>query len=271
MPTESARDLAARLHVVQADSRPFVLHTRSRPLAYDAHDDTEEKMRSLNGGSLVHAWDYWAVSALVNRLKCDILGCAHHLVPIRPEDHPDRHVTWGKVRVLLDFMRARPEAEVVAFLDSDAFISDEGALLALAGALRAAPDRHGALSRDPLMPKNTFINTGCLILRNTDFSRHFLQTVWDDVEARPQYRYDWPHEQHAASQFVQGHRGRFYVCRTAVLNTPCGTIVRHAWWKHQFAEIADDELKCTIARVHCPELAPLAPTPAFDLAALLDD
>ncbi len=271
MLTQSARLAMARLHVVQADTRSFIVHAQSRRLAFNAHDDTEETMRTLNGGSLGRAWDYWAVSAIVNRLKCSILGCAHHVIPIRPEDHQDRHVTWGKIRVLLDFMRAHPEAEVVAFLDSDAFIRDEVAFLALADALRAAPGRHGALSRDPLMPKNTFINTGCMILRNTDFSRRFLESVWNDVVERPQYRFDWPHEQHSASQFVQGHREAFYVCRTAVLNTPCGEIVRHTWWKHQFAEIAEDELKSTIAKVYCPDLAAPASPPAFDLAALLDD
>lgn len=264
------RGTAARLHVVQADSRPVTIYQQSRRLAYNAHDDTEASMRELNGESLGRAWDYWAASVVINRLKCALVGCAHHVLPIRPEDHPDRHVTWGKIRVLLAFMHAHPEAEAVAFIDSDAFIRDEGAFLALAGALLAEPGRHGVVSRDPVMPKNTFINTGCMILKNTPFSRGFLESVWNDVAERPQYRRDWPHEQHAASQFVQNHRAAFYVCKTAVLNTPCGDIVRHTWWKHQFAEVVEDEFKSTVAKYYCRDLAPPAPEPAFDLAALLD-
>ncbi|MEI6667419.1 MAG: hypothetical protein WCP29_04620 [Acidobacteriota bacterium] len=227
-------------------------------------------MRALNGGTLGRAWDYWAASAAINRLKCAVVGCGHHVLPIRPADHLDRHVTWGKIRVLLDFMTSHPEADVVAFLDSDAFIRDERRFVALADALRAAPGRHGVLSRDPLMPKNTFINTGCLMLKNTAFARGFLETVWNDVEQRPQYRRDWPHEQYSASQFVLNHREAFYVCRTAVLNTPCGEIVRHAWWKHQFQEIAQDELFASVASLHFPDLAAAEPPVAFDLATLLD-
>lgn len=259
-----------RLHVIQADSRPFTIHAASRSLAFDPADDTEARMRAVNGGSLVHAWDHWSLSVVINRLKCRRLGVAHHARTILPAHHVDRHVTWGKIRVLLDFLHERPDADIVAFIDSDAFIRDEVAFGALAEALWAAPDRHGALSRDPLLPKNTYINTGCLIVKNTAFTRDFLSAVWNDVEARPQYRHDWPHEQFAASAFVRDHRDRFFVCRTAVLNTPCGSIVRHAWWKHQFADIADEELRATVAREVCPDLATHAAAPPFDLAALLD-
>lgn len=262
---------AAGLHVLQADSRPFTVHTRSRTLDYDPYSDSEESMRALNGGTLVRGWDHWSLSAVVNRLKCATMGCAHHVLPIRPEHHPDRHVTWGKIRVLLDFMHAHPEAEVVAFIDSDAFIRDEYAFLDLVGALRAAPDRHGAVSRDPLLPKNTYINTGCLILKNSGFARMFLDEVWRDVDVRPEYRLTWPHEQQAASRLIQQHREAFYVCRTAVLNTPCGEIVRHTWWKQQFAELAEEELKTAVASRYCPDLAQPEARRPFDLAALLDE
>jgi hypothetical protein len=259
-----------RLHVIQADSRPFAIHGASRLLAYDATDDTEERMRAVNGGSLVHDWDHWSLSVVLNRLKCRRLACDHHVVAITPAHHPDRHVTWGKIRVVLDFLHQRPDADMVAFIDSDAFIRDESGLHALAMALWRDSDRHGALSRDPLLEKNTFINTGCLLLKNTAFTRGFLSAVWDDVKVRPRYRDDWPHEQFAASALVREHRERFFVCRTAVLNTPCGSIVRHAWWKHQFAAIADEELRATVAGEVCPELATAPPPQPFDLAAILD-
>ena len=260
-----------RLHVLQADTRPFTIHGRSRRLAYDPHTDSEERMRAVNDGTLVRSWDYWSLSVLINRLKCEAMGCAHHVLPIRAEYHAGRHVTWGKIRVLQDFLQAHPDAEMVAFLDSDAFIRDEVAFIALVDALRAAPDRHGAMSRDPLLPRNSYINTGCLILKNSDFTRAFLDAVWNDVAVRPQYRFEWPHEQEAASAFVLRHREAFLVCKTAVLNTPCGDIVRHAWWKHQFAELAEEELKVTIARRVCVDLIQDGLPRAFDLAELLDD
>jgi hypothetical protein len=127
---------AARLHVLQADTRPFTIHGRSRRLAYDPHTDSEERMRVMNDGTLVRNWDYWSLSVLINRLKCEAVGCAHHVPPIRSEDHAGRHVTWAKIRVLQDFLQAHPDAEVVAFLDSDAFIRDEKAFLALVEALQ---------------------------------------------------------------------------------------------------------------------------------------
>ena len=88
---------------------------------------------------------------------------------------------------------------------------------------------------------------------------------------RPQYRFEWPHEQQAASAFVQRHREAFLVCKTAVLNTPCGDIVRHTWWKHQFAELAEEELKVTVARRVCADLIHDPPDRVFDVAVLLDD
>ena len=262
---------AARLHVIQADTRPFTIHTHSRSLVYEPDCDSEEQMRALNGGTLVRSWDHWSLSVVINRLKCEAMGCTHHVLPIRPEDHPDRYMTWAKIRVLQNFLRAHPEAETVVFLDADAFIRDEVAFLALVGALQAAPDKHCALSRDPLVPRNTYINTGCLILKNSEFTRTFLDAVWNDVELRPQYRSEWPYEQQAASTFVQHHRDAFLVCKITALNTPCGEIVRHSWWKNQFAELAEEELKATVAKHVCPDLIQDSPPRIFDLVEVLDD
>lgn len=269
-PTDKSKSTAADVWVIQADDRPFTIHRESKPLSYDAGDDTPAMMRSLNAGSLSRRWDSWSSSFVINRLKCRIAKCAHEVIAVRDGDHPDRHVTWAKIRLISDFMRDRPEVGVVAFLDSDAFIRDEERFMALVDALIADPEKHGILSRDPIMPKNTFINTGCMILKNNAFSRAFLDSVWQDADRQPRYRREWPHEQFAASAFVQSHRKSFYICRTAVLNTPCGQIVRHSWHKELFNELVEDEFKAAVAKMCFP--APAAPTlaPPFDLQALLD-
>ncbi len=261
---------AARLHVIQADTRPFTVHGHSRSLIYEPDCDSEEQMREMNGGTLSQDWHHWSLSVIINRLKCEAIGCQHHVLPIRAEDHPNRHVTWGKISVLQSFLRAHPEAETVVFLDADAFIRDEVAFLALVEALQAAPDKHVALSRDPLVPRNSYINTGCVILKNSDFTRKFLDTVWNAVEARPQYRFEWPCEQAAASDFVRQNREYFLVCKITALNTPCGDIVRHVWWKNQFNELAEEELKVTVAKRVCADLVQTLKAHVFDLAELLD-
>jgi hypothetical protein len=265
MPTSTAK-----AWVIQADDRPFTIHRESKSLAYDANDDTRTMMRSLNGGSLGRRWDYWTSSLVINRLKCQIVGCPHEGIPIRPGDHPDRHVTWAKIRLLSDFMREHPEVGVVAFLDTDAFIRDEGRFMALVDALIADPEKHGILSRDPIMRKNTYVNTGCMILKNDAFIHEFLRTVWRDGDRKRRYRLKWPHEQFLVSAFVQSHRESFHICRTAVLNTPCGQIVRHIWWKDLFQELVEDEFKATVAKLCFGVPADPTASPPLDLQALLD-
>jgi len=256
--------------VLQADNRPLKLFQESKPLTYDPGDDSVEMMHALNHGSLAHPWDYWSTSSLINRLKCRVMGCGYQSLAIRPKDHPKRNITWAKIRILLDFMGQHPEIDIVAFLDSDAFVRDERRFKALVEYLAGDPNKHGIFSRDPLMPKNTYINTGCMILKNNDDVRTFLETVWEDADRCPQYRWEWPHEQHAASDFIASHREAYFICRTAVLNTPCGEIVRHSWWKELCETLMLDELRATVARGFSEEKGASRMEGAFDITALLD-
>lgn len=256
--------------LLQADNRPLKLRTQSKALDYDPRQDSVEMMRALNGGDLAETWTYWDLSSLINRLKCSNMGCGYAHARIEPRHHPERHITWGKIRVILDFMERNPDVGIVAFLDSDAFVRDEWGFLSLVEALAARPDKHGVLSRDPLMPKNTYINTGCMILKNDAFTRSFLEAVWEDVHAHPTYRWEWPHEQHASSVFVETQKEAFFVCRTKVLNTPCGDIVRHSWWKDLFAELAMDEMCSTVAGNLERKAGRLPPRSRFRIEDLLD-
>jgi hypothetical protein len=253
--------------LLQADNRALSLFHESKRLAYDAQGDSMEMMHNLNGGSLTQNWDYWSSSALINQLKCSLMQCEYRRITIAAQDHPERHITWGKIRILLDFLHEHPEVDIVAFLDSDAFVRDEARFKALVEVLAKNPDKHGVVSRDPLIPKNTFINTGCMIFKNDDFVKNLLESVWNDVNQRPQYRWEWPHEQYSASAQIEANKEAFYLCQTAVLNTPCGEIVRHCWWKDLFEELMVDELKSTVAKMLCD--APL-PETTFNIDTLLD-
>jgi hypothetical protein len=66
---------------------------------------------------------------------------------------------------------------------------------------------------------------------------------------------------------VESSQEAFYVCKVAVLNTPCGEIVRHSWWKDLFEELMMDELKATVAKMFCSGSSPETP---LDLDTLLD-
>ena len=257
--------------ILQADNRPLNLPQMSKSLEYDACQDSSEMMRFLNGGSLAQKRDYWTTSSLINQMKCSAMHCEYAQILIEPRHYRDRHVTWGKIRILLDFMQKNPEINIVAFLDSDAFVRDESRFKSLVEILANSPEKHGIFSRDPLMPENTYINTGCMILKNDDFTRNFMETVWNDVHRNPRYRLEWPHEQHSASAFVKENKNAFFVCKTSVLNTPCGEIVRHTWWKELFEEIAMDEVLATMARSLCHEHDQSSPNPTFDIGPLLDD
>ena len=121
-----------------------------------------------------------------------------------------------------------------------------------------------------MMSKNTYVNTGCMILKNDAFIHEFLGTVWRDADREQRYRLEWPWEQFLVSAFVQSHREAFHVCRTAVLNTPCGQIVRHSWWKDLFQELVEDEFKATVAKLCFKVSADPTASPPLDLQALLD-
>ncbi len=269
-PADTPESPPAKVCVIQADNRPVTIHRESKPLTCDPADDTAAMMRSFNAGALGRTWDYWSSSFVINRLKCRITGCRTRSFRSAAATTPTATSPGRRSASLRTYMRDHPEIDVVAFLDSDAFIRDEEHFRALVDALVAAPDKHGVLSRDPHLPKNTYINTGCMILKNDAFGRGFLDAVWSDADRNPRYRREWPHEQFAASAFVLSHREAFFVCRTAVLNTPCGQIVRHSWWKELFFELVDDEFKATVAKLCFSEPERSAAARPFDLSALLD-
>ncbi len=256
------------IQIVQADTRRPSTNPLSKYLRYDETRDDEPMMRSLNGAKLFHDWDFWSLTFLINRFRAGLLApdYAYRFVEMNQSRHfPDRHVTWGKIRVVLELLQGHPRPDAVVFIDSDAWIRDHRRLRDMMDYFMSQPDRHGMFSRDPKMPKNTLINTGMMALKNTAYTHRFLEEVWAQVALYPSRRHEWPHEQFVASQLVEQNLDRFLICKVAAFNTPCGQIVRHAWLKHMMSHLLIDEAYA------CLSAGDMGSADPFDPYEYLDD
>jgi hypothetical protein len=235
--------------LLQIDDRPLTFFYDSKKLKYNDREDSVKMMRNLNNDSMIQKWDYWSMSALINQLKCSMMNCDYKWLGITPQHHQGRHLIWGKIIVLWNFLLKNQDVDIVAYLDSDAFVRDEERLEMLVNILANNPDKHGILSRDPLMQKNTYINAGCMILKNNDYVVNLMKQTWNGAFNNRKYLWDWPCEQFFLSDLIESDKESFYICKTAVLNTPCGEIVRHSWHKEMLEDLIADELRATIANM----------------------
>jgi len=261
-----------QLTIIQCDNRPTSLKYVSRKLHFDEYRDSESMIRSLNG-KIANQADYWSLTSAVNRVKSRLIGARYVHVGTDETGCPDRGITWYKILVLRQILANAKPGELVCFLDSDAWIRDERVLSNIVEALSRNPGKHAAFSRDPKLAKNTFINTGCMVLKNTLFTRQLLAHAWHAVETAQydNYRFDWPCEQFVLSDIVKAEHTKFYVLKVNTLNTPCGEVVRHVWWKHMLQELLDDVSRECVFKLADREYDPKEGTAPFDINDYLDD
>jgi cell division protein FtsL len=241
MKTEIKKGLGLNLTVVQCDTRPISLKYVTKELNFDECLHSEAILRSING-DIVNQPNFWSMSSAINRIKAGLIGAKYLSFTCDESNFPDRHVTWGKIDILIKVLKNAKTDEVICFLDSDAWIRDERILLKMVQSLYDNPEKHVVLSRDPHIPVNSFINSGCMIFKNTPYCNELLEHVWNAVESEQyeNYRHEWPCEQYVLSDIVKAEYDKFYICKVSALNTPCGEIVRHSWWKNMLPELLDD-------------------------------
>lgn len=254
-----------KVTIIQADNRQRIIHSLSKCLQYDECNDSRDMMRSLNQNQLGHHWDFWTVTSLINQHKAQLMGFSYkHITTSQEKHYPDRYITWSKIRVLIEFLQNADENDIVVFLDSDAWIRDHNNFKSLLSHFAQQKDKHGMFSRDPKISYNTFINTGCIVLKNTPYARNFVHTIWDMLPQKPEKRYEWPHEQYFASKLVEENKNHFIITKVSVLNTPCGEIVRHVWYKDMLPELLMDEAFACLANSSHGQ------TNVFDLTKYID-
>jgi hypothetical protein len=178
------------------------------------------------------ALDYLQASRRVNEAACAALpGFAYRFEPLATVYQRQMFPATEKLFAVRDALAAT-DADVLVFLDSDAWIQDAGLLAQLVGMLAARADKHGAFSRDPYLEINTYVNSGSFVLKVNDHTRRMYADITAAAVADRSKWHSWPFDQFYVSNHVHAHRADFLVFKPPVLNTPRGAVLRHNWRKN---------------------------------------
>jgi len=130
--------------------------------------------------------DYAAYSLSINAAYCETHKYEFRMLsPESGAEHDKRDQRWNKVRILLDALEGwASDREFVIWLDADLVVLDHSfridKLLA-----QARADQDILVCQDP-EPAEIFsiVNTGAVIVRNTQWSREFLKRWWGQLSDR---------------------------------------------------------------------------------------
>jgi len=138
----------------------------------------------------------------------------------------------AKLFALNDFIQNHDSDTILIFLDSDAWVQSHPGLNELLDFIQEKSHIHGCFSREPYLRKNTFVNSGSFMLKINPYTRQMFRTIIQDFanDRANGVIHDW-HDQYYISKFVYDHINDFLVFVPTTLNTPCGDILRHNWWK----------------------------------------
>lgn len=140
---------------------------------------------------------------------------------------------------LIDSILKETDADVLVFLDSDAWVQNCNYLNQLICKLVDEKTKIGCFSRDPYCQKNTYVNSGSFILKVNDSTRKMYDIIKYNY-------YNFPktgifkrfNDQYYISNYVYENKEDYYIFEPTILNSPVGKILRHNWWKDQ--RINDD-------------------------------
>lgn len=125
----------------------------------------------------------------------------------------------------------KKEFDFIVFLDSDAWIQTPDYLNTLIETLSNDETKNGAFSRDPYLSRNTYINSGSYVIKNNNFIRNMFCELIETIKEDKSHLAVWAYDQYYISGWVFKNRDLFHVFKPNVLNTPCGFILRHNWFK----------------------------------------
>lgn len=121
--------------------------------------------------------------------------------------------------------------DFIVYLDSDAWIQTPDYLNTLIDYLKNNEAKNGTYSRDPFMQRNTFINSGAFIIKNNNYISNMYSAMIERMKMDDSHLKKWQFDQYYISNFVFENKNDFLIFVPNVLNTPCGIIFRHNWYK----------------------------------------
>jgi hypothetical protein len=173
---------------------------------------------------------YIAASVSANKRIAIALGWNYIFKTFNARDYNNIHPAAIKIWIMQETLKELPLNEIIVFLDSDAWIQSSADLQNIIAKI-VTDEKQGAFSRDPYVPRDTYINSGSFIIRNTEFIQKLYEDIIDETRSS-EYLYKWPYDQKYISDAIFKNKEQFIIFEPLVLNTPAGIVLRHNWFKN---------------------------------------
>jgi hypothetical protein len=240
------------IKIIQADTRPIRLYIESRNLVYGATDHINfDYVARLNNNILLQPNDAISLARMVNLLKSNMISVKYEFIHGNKDDWESegkKAHCWIKIDALIKQIKdpQNKDIEVFCFMDSDAWIRDEGAFLGFCRDFLASPYSMAA-PRDLDMPGASYLNAGFCAVKNTNQGLQIMETIYNHPDYREHDTKCW-HEGSEISHYQEEHPDEVMVLPLNDFNTPCGRIVRHCWTKHLIEPFVLEELTATMGK-----------------------
>lgn len=242
-----------KIKVIQADTRPLKIYTESRNLTYGPPNQMNLGLiASLNNNILIQPNDAISLARTLNLLKCRLMSVSYEFVlgsVTDWEDHGTKAHCWIKIDALINQLKSpeNKDVDLFCFLDSDAWVRDEGAFLAFCNEFMKS-NFCVAAPLDLEVPNQSYFNSGFLAVKNNAKGLHVMDTIYNHPDYRDYEKRSW-HEQSELSIYHERNPGEIMVLPLNDFNTPCGRIVRHCWIKHLNEPLVIEEIIASMTRM----------------------
>jgi hypothetical protein len=245
-----------RVKIIQCDTRNIILQLKSRNLYYGKKDEFHINHIINNNNNIIpHHPESMetalSLSCLVNMMKCKMMSLEYEFIKGNNDDwnfgknnqNPDptkRDVTWLKPKVLSEKMSEKENESIDIFciLDTDAWVRDETLFLEF---LETFSKSATTIAMPEDLDRSSLLNSGFYAIKNTEKGRNLINTINTDPAYKKYYNVVF-HEQAAMCDYYREHKEEFMVLPLNDFNTPCGSVVRHAWINNIFYKLIVDEV-----------------------------
>jgi hypothetical protein len=239
-----------KVKVIQADTRPIQIFAESRDLKYAPPNEINmNAIVTINNGSLWHNADYKGLTILINMFKCRVLGYEYEMITDSDENfpgYPDKPSCYIKIKALMSLFN-NSSADLFIFIDTDAWIRDEGRFQTF---IKEFKESSAVISmpRDVNGPNDSFFNSGFIAVKNIPEAKEILTDIYFSPEYKEFYGRK-KNEQGALSARYLKTPNQFLVLPLGDFNTPCGSIVRHAWIEHIRDQLVVEEVIASFTKI----------------------
>lgn len=219
--------------VYQEDTRPLNMELYKTSQDYDPKLFNSDYRPSYQMSKNI---PYYAVTSLINKAKANKIGIDYEWFNVTKEDYGEKHPSWAKFAIVNKLLNDEKYAKykIFIYLDTDAWIRDEQTFMDLINYLDNNENFNFIFSRDPAWPGNTYINAGCIFIKNNDYSRNFYKNIAEDIPKFSEFYNKAFTDQSMLSVYIVRNLKKSLILKDHILNTPIGSVVRHDWWKNDF-------------------------------------